>query len=93
MSFPLNSTSPPVMIAGGRKIRRIAWATVDFPQPDSPASPNTSPGAMEKETPSTALTDPPGVKYSTLRVAHVEQRAGFSAGRRGWTGPVAFHDP
>jgi FlaA1/EpsC-like NDP-sugar epimerase len=29
---------------GGCRIRRMAWAIVDFPLPDSPARPNTSPG-------------------------------------------------
>jgi hypothetical protein len=34
-------------------------ATVDFPQPDSPTSPNTSPGRREKLTSSTARDQPP----------------------------------
>ena len=52
---------------------------VDLPLPDSPASPKTSPGAIANDTPSTARTAPsgpfPGVRYSTLQVADVEQGA------------------
>src|ERR1700730_6275062 len=32
--------------------------SVDLPQPDSPTSPNTSPGIRSNETPSTALIEP-----------------------------------
>ncbi len=32
------------------------FATVLLPQPDSPASPTISPGAIERSTPSTART-------------------------------------
>jgi hypothetical protein len=31
---------------------------IDLPQPDSPTSPSTSPGASAKLTPSTAFTTP-----------------------------------
>src|SRR5687768_2981034 len=48
-------------------MRVIAWATVDLPLPDSPARPNTSPGLIDSETPSTARTGPRAVRYSTWR--------------------------
>ena len=35
-----------------------ARPSVDFPDPDSPTSPTTSPGAMSRVTPSRAFTDP-----------------------------------
>ena len=37
-------------------MRTRVRATVDLPEPDSPASPRVSPGAIVNETPSTALT-------------------------------------
>jgi hypothetical protein len=43
----------------------MAWAMVDLPLPDSPANPNTSPGATLNDTPSTARTGPRGLRYST----------------------------
>src|SRR5918995_6679250 len=66
-SWPRKRTSPPVMTAGGWRMRVIAWATVDLPLPDSPARPNTSPGLIDSETPSTARTGPRAVRYSTWR--------------------------
>src|SRR5689334_18261793 len=66
-SLPLNRTWPPVMTAGGCRTRRIACAMVDLPLPDSPAKPNTSPGARLNDTPSTARAGPCGVTYSTCK--------------------------
>src|SRR3954453_12678609 len=66
-SRPLNCTSPPVITAGGCSRRRMPCATVDLPLPDSPARPKTSPGAISKETPSTARTGGPSVAYSMRR--------------------------
>ena len=43
-SRPAKSTCPPVINAGGCRMRKRAWAMVDFPLPDSPARPTTSPG-------------------------------------------------
>src|SRR5262245_34258396 len=40
---------------------------VDLPQPDSPASPTSSPSATPKLTPSRARTSPRRVRYQTLR--------------------------
>src|SRR5690606_31974676 len=64
---PANLTSPCVITAGGGNRRNSASAAVDLPQPDSPASPNTSPGAISNDTLSTARTAPLGVRYSTLK--------------------------
>ena len=72
-SSPSKRISPPVMTAGGRRTRRIAWAMVDLPQPDSPARPNTSPGDDRKETSLTARAGPRGVRYSTYRSLDFEQ--------------------
>src|SRR5918912_830357 len=41
----------PAVVSGSRRTQR---ATVDLPQPDSPTSPNVSPGAISNETPSMA---------------------------------------
>ena len=38
-----------------------------LPEPDSPTSPSTSPGASENDTPSTALTTPALVKKWVAR--------------------------
>ncbi|CSI36490.1 Uncharacterised protein [Vibrio cholerae] len=61
MSSPLKITSPPVMNAGGLCRRISEKATVDLPQPDSPARPNTSPGAKSKLTLLQARTSPASV--------------------------------
>src|ERR671910_2289881 len=66
-SWARKRTSPPVMTAGGWRMRVMAWATVDLPLPDSPARPSTSPGLIESETLSTARTGPRAVRYSTWR--------------------------
>ena len=42
--------------------RRIVAASVDLPQPDSPATPTTSPAPTDRETPRTAGTSPPAVR-------------------------------
>ena len=42
----------------GSSNRVITRPVVDFPHPDSPTSPSVSPGRIEKDTPSTALTAP-----------------------------------
>ena len=58
---PSSSTVPPTcFIRPSRKTRLLP--SVDLPQPDSPARPMISPSAMEKLTPSTALTSPRSVR-------------------------------
>src|SRR4051812_35252596 len=52
----------------------MAWAAVDFPLPDSPARPKTSPGLISNEILSTAATGPLGVRYSTRRCS-IESRS------------------
>ena len=49
------------MRPGGVVSRRIAIATVDLPEPDSPTRPSVSPSATVKPTPLTAITSPWGV--------------------------------
>ena len=56
-----SSTVPPTcFMRPSRKIRLLP--SVDLPQPDSPAKPMISPSAIEKLTPSTALTSPRNVR-------------------------------
>ena len=52
----------------GAGIRRISESAVMLlPQPDSPTSATTSPGAMRRFTPSTARTVPASVKMCVVR--------------------------
>ncbi|BAA29594.1 123aa long hypothetical protein [Pyrococcus horikoshii OT3] len=60
-SFPLKIAFPPLCVIGGF-LRIREWTRVDFPQPLSPAIPNTSPFLTSKLTPSTAFTKPLGVE-------------------------------
>src|SRR4051812_10089716 len=54
---------PATMRPGGEAIRRNMESEVTLlPQPDSPTMASVSPGATEKETPSTARTTPSRVK-------------------------------
>ena len=62
-SWPSNSTSPAV----GSIRRRIARPVVDFPQPDSPTTPNVFPFSIVKVTSSTACSIPFGVLKYFLR--------------------------
>src|SRR5580704_14676066 len=64
---PANHTSPASIRPGGLIKRRIDNAKVDFPEPDSPASPNRSPGARAKLTSSTACTLPSGWSKATRK--------------------------
>ena len=52
---------PPSMWPGGRISLMRAMAMVDLPEPDSPTSPNRSPGRSSKSMPSTARTGPRSV--------------------------------
>src|SRR5947209_8613447 len=58
MRRPDRWISPPPIRPGGSIRPMIAAPVSDFPAPDSPTTPSTSPSAMEKETPSTAVTVP-----------------------------------
>ena len=51
-----------------------AFATVDLPQPDSPASPRISPGAMAKLTRSAPRTARSSLTYSTTEFLDIQQR-------------------
>src|ERR1700722_16527922 len=66
--MPERWISPPAMRPGG-SIRPITASPVtDFPAPDSPTTPSTSPLAMSKETPSMARRVWRRVTNSTLRL-------------------------
>src|SRR5207302_762392 len=59
--WPPKAMLPRLISASGGSARRIESAIVLFPQPDSPSSPTTSPGASSKLTPantSRASPDP-----------------------------------
>ncbi len=49
---------PPVTRAVAGRICIIAFATVLFPHPDSPARPTISPAPIERSTPLTTRTEP-----------------------------------
>jgi ATP/maltotriose-dependent transcriptional regulator MalT len=61
-------------------------ASVDFPHPDSPTMPKTSPSWIESDTPSTALTSglwPPTSQLQAELEAQLERDAFDTAWRRG----------
>ena len=74
-SSPLSSTSPVTSVPCGSR-RRSAPATVDLPQPDSPAMPSVSPRSRSKSTPRTAGTAAAAGPVGDAEVAHREQRRG-----------------
>ena len=61
ISLLLIITLPPVITAGGGRVRSTACTTVLFPLPDSPTKPKISPCWISKETSFTAFTGLPGV--------------------------------
>src|SRR5215204_1009271 len=74
-SLPSSSTVPSTWrMRPSRRIRLLP--RVDLPQPDSPASPTSSPSATVKLTPSRALTSPRRVRYQTLRLSTRRLTAG-----------------
>src|SRR5215469_5179637 len=85
MLMPLNTTLPPVTVAGGLSNWAMANSRVDLPQPDSPTMPRNSPGYSSKLTRSTAATAPRSVAYSTDRslTVRIGPAAGGEPGGRG----------
>ena len=59
-SSPSRRMSPVIFAVRGSS-RSTLIATVDFPEPDSPATPRVSPGLRVRSTPRTAGTSPPRV--------------------------------
>ena len=57
----------------------IAVPVIDFPAPDSPTTPSTSPGAMSKLTSSMATSVPRRVLNSTRRLRDLEERCAHFA--------------
>src|SRR3954469_16187955 len=79
MRRPDKRISPPEMRPGG-SIRPITDNPVtDLPAPDSPTTPNTSPLAMSKETPSMARSTPRREANSTWRL-HTERTGSVMGG-------------
>jgi hypothetical protein len=60
-SSPSSSTSPVTAVPCGSS-RSSAPASVDLPQPDSPARPSVSPAASSRSTPRTAGSGPAAVR-------------------------------
>ena len=54
-----------------------ARPVIDLPAPDSPTTPSTSPGAMEKLMSSTAISVPRRVGNSNLEVLDLENHRSF----------------
>ena len=66
--MPWKRIVPSTMRPGGEAMRRMIDSEVTLlPQPDSPTTASVSPGATEKETPSTARTMPSRVKKCVFR--------------------------
>ena len=63
---PLKRIVPPTSLPGYAVRPIIEYAVTDFPEPDSPTIPRTSPSSIEKETPLRAFTSPAGVKNDSL---------------------------
>src|SRR5262249_3245673 len=53
---------------------------VDLPQPEGPITPTNSPGATERETPSTAVTTPSGVSNRLVMLSTTRMPSGTVAG-------------
>src|SRR5437016_13195175 len=68
MRRPARRISPPAMRPGGSIRPMIARPVTDFPAPDSPTTPSTSPLAMSKEIPSMARNVLRRVTNSTRRL-------------------------
>src|SRR5215475_3600868 len=54
--------------------------SVDLPQPEGPITPTNSPGATERETPSTAVTTPSGVSNRLVMWSTTRMPSGTAAG-------------
>src|SRR3954471_15267499 len=67
MRRPSRRISPAATRPGGSSRPMMALPVSDSPTPDSPTTPSTSPGAMSKETSSTATKVPRRVGNSTRR--------------------------
>src|SRR5258708_542223 len=67
MRRPASRIWPPAIRPGGSSRPMMALPVSDLPAPDSPTTPSTSPGAISKETSSTASKVPRRVGNSTRR--------------------------
>ncbi len=66
-SWPWKMTSPSMMACFDVTRPITVRKPTLLPEPDSPTTPSVSPGATEKEMPSTALTRPSSVGKCTFR--------------------------
>ncbi len=67
MRRPSSHTSPAAIRPGGSSSPMIASPVIDFPAPDSPTTPSTSPRSIANDTPSSAVSVPRRDGNSTLR--------------------------
>src|SRR5690606_5008068 len=67
-SRPSRQTEPRVITASGASTPRTEKAVCDFPDPDSPTKPTTSPGSTVRETPLTTSRSPPPLGKATPRL-------------------------
>ena len=67
MRSPERWIDPPAIRPGGSSSPITAVPVSDLPAPDSPTTPRISPGAMSKETPSSAVSGPLRPSNTTLR--------------------------
>jgi hypothetical protein len=58
---------PRVMLAEGGRIRRIACAVTDLPDPDSPTSARVRPRCTSRDRPCKASNGPVSVRKATAR--------------------------
>ena len=72
-----NRISPDVMVAVGGRMRMIACAVTDLPEPDSPTSASVEPGSMRNDTRSSAGTLTPRLSN---RSTGLERRSGRHGG-------------
>src|SRR5690606_4393434 len=83
-SRPSRQTEPRVITASGASTPRTEKAVCDFPDPDSPTKPTTSPGSTVRETPLTTSRSPPPLGKATPRLLidsrPVDLQAGDGAG-------------
>src|SRR5271154_2765177 len=84
VDVPSSRTSPEV----GKSIAPARFSSVDFPQPLRPTNATNEPGKISRETPSTARTGCPSLRYSLETWSRLATGRFSLAGAKG-TRPVA----
>src|SRR5580692_968739 len=81
-SWPLKTTRPDVISAGGDRSCAMANSSVDLPHPDSPTIPRNSPARTVRSTRSTAPMSASSVRYETERSSTSSSGSGTSLSHR-----------